>query len=384
MITWSSGSTVQAICDLIHYDGRPVFRPFMLILNTMSLLPKIHCLRVLILATTVGIAVEKFGVAACAAQDASNSTPKLFQRTGNVQTKKVSESSGVVIGSQHPDSFWTINDSGGEAEVYCLMLDGRLLCELKLDSATNEDWEAMGQFRWKEEPYLLIADVGDNLQNRASCQIYVFPEPEFELKKKKEVKLKQQPQRFDFTYESGPRNCEAVAVDPLTQELWLVEKIYLDSSQKTAPGIFVLPLQDMLAAKSESTQTETSTTAKTNRSDSKLPAVAAPKTMMAKRIADFPVRNVTDMNFSADGQRLIIRNYLNAHLYQRTPDKTWRETVLETKPISIPLPLQMQGEAIGFTADSKSLIVTSELVNQPIWVVDLEAYLKSREKFKSE
>ena len=39
----------------------------------------------------------------------------------------------------------------------------------------------------------------------------------------------------------GPRNCEAAAVNPQTNECWLIEKVYYDSKQTEPPGIFVLP-----------------------------------------------------------------------------------------------------------------------------------------------
>ena len=96
---------------------------------------------------------------------------------------------------------------------------------------------------------------------------------------------------------------------------------------------------------------------------------------VAKRIGDFPVRNVTGMAFSPDGKFLVVRTYLNAHLYQRSGKKSWRETLVTEKPIPVPLPLQRQGEAICFTADSNALIVTSELKRQPIWRINLHQYL---------
>ncbi len=160
---------------------------------------------------------------------------------------------------------------------------------------------------------------------------------------------------MEFTFNDGPHNCEAIGVDPLTQDIWLVEKIYFDSNLNRSPGIYVLNYPGHAVG----------------------PQVAV-------RVGNFPVRNVTGMAFSPDGKRLIIRNYFNAHLYQRRGNISWRETLIRDKPTAIPLPLQRQGEAICFTADSKAVIVTSESKKQPIWQIDIDVYLSKLTRRKSE
>ena len=91
--------------------------------------------------------------------------------------------------------------------------------------------------------------------------------------------------------------------------------------------------------------------------------------LTATRVADYPVRNVTGMAFSPNGRKLIVRNYLNAHFYERQPDQTWEQVFQSQKPRRIVLPVQRQGEAICFTPDSQAVIVTSETKRQPIWQI---------------
>ena len=293
----------------------------------------------------------------------ADETSSIFRKLGVMESRLISESSGVVVSLIRPDLLWTINDSGQTAELYGVHESGKLLCqvELAVESARNQDWEAISAFKLNDLPHLLVADVGDNSIQRASCQLYFFPETQFEPAA--EVKKFALPaSRIDFVYEGGPRNCEAVAVDPLTNEVWLIEKVYYDSKQKQSPGIFLLPLAEFLSVAEPS----------------------QPKQGTARRIGDFPIRNVTGMEFSPNGERLIIRNYLSAHLYEKLVGKNWRETVSQSQPISVPLPIQRQGEAIAFTADSKSLIVTSESIKQPIWQIDLEAFLKQYQSAKQD
>lgn len=302
-----------------------------------------------------------------------------IEELGVSSNASLSESSGLA-NSQTEDAFWTINDSGNESKLFLIHQRGKLLAEYSLD-CKNVDWEAMSQFKLRDQSWLVIADVGDNLRRRKSYQLQFVPEPAVEKKKKNQTpKQKIKPIEVEVHFsaegtevsdlkaianekpETKSINCEAVAVDPLTQDIWFVEKVDFTSKQKTPPGIFVLPLPACIQQATRST------------SSTQPPQSAESKKQIATRIASFPIRNVTGMAFSPDGKNLVIRNYLNAHLYRRGDDMTWEKTVETTKPVAVVLPLQRQGEAVCFTSDSKSLILTSEVDGQPIWRVNLSDY----------
>ncbi len=274
---------------------------------------------------------------------------------------EVTESSGVAISSFVSDAIWTLNDSGHPNRLYLLKTDGKLLARVDLRDSQNIDWEAMARFKFEDKRYLLVGDFGDNAKSRKNYQLYIVPEPDLSASLASSKPGEQpasrhlSPIRLDFTYEDGPKNCEAVAVDVLGKQIWLVEKIYVDTSIKAHPGIYVLPL---LVEK---------------------PA----KPLVAKRIGNFPPRNVTGMDFSSDGRRLIIRNYVNAHLYSRENEESWEEVISKTNPATVVLPLQRQGEAVCFTDDSASVILTSEFLRQPIWQVKLKQYYKMPRRIKN-
>jgi hypothetical protein len=287
-------------------------------------------------------------------QDRTQSADRLFEQLGRVQANQINESSGLAYSHKQNDAIWTLNDSGHGSELFLLNINGELQRTFQLAGAKNIDWEAMCSFEVDTQPYLLVADVGDNGFKRPKAQLYIVAEPDIDhpIQNQNQPTVLNRVTRIEFVYEDGPKNCEAVGVDPLTNECWLVEKVYYDSQQVKPPGVYVLPLV----------------------------GVDSSQTLTAKRIGDFPVRNVTGMAFSPDRQRLIIRNYLHAHLFTRQNGDDWKTTIRQSKPIAVPLPLQRQGEAICFTPDSKSLIVTSELRRQAIWKVDLERYLLQQSK----
>lgn len=308
-----------------------------------------------------------------------------FKKLGVNKNASIPESSGLAISSVK-DAVWTINDSGKGDKTSLLLLhqNGKLLDQVFVD-AKNVDWEAMSRAFIDKQPWLVIADVGDNLQRRLKYQLYLTPEPVFRKADASNLEernvapttkveltfssagthpndlavLNKKPEQKKRAKNSKPINCEAIAVDPLTNDIWFVEKVYINSNQKTAPGIFALPLPKSIA--------------KTNDVSSPEHHPAA-KIQMAERIGDFPIRNVTGMAFSPDGNKLLIRNYFGAHLYRRREKESWRQTIKRTKPIKVAIPLQRQGEAVCFTPDSNAIILTSEVVNQPVWRVGLTDY----------
>lgn len=310
------------------------------------------------------------------AEPDSRQLEKSIQRVGVNNNESLKESSGLAASSV-PDAYWTINDSGNSSDIALLSSQGKLLATHTTD-AKNIDWEAMASVVVDQQRWLVIADVGDNLLRRSELQLYVLPEPESPLTPGKKP-LKTRVVRFSYdakgTTEADknrfaetrkkpvllgtrPANCEAIGVDPTSLQVWLVEKVYLTAQQTTPPGVFVLQMPKSIF---ESTSSDASR--------------APSKVRVAKRQGSFPVKNVTGMAFSPDGKHLLIRNYLNAHLYRRSGDEVWLETFASTRPDRVVLPLQRQGEAVCFSSNSKNVILTSELLGQPIWKVNLQWYL---------
>ena len=296
-------------------------------------------------------------------QETSESPP--LQLVGTIKESDVTESSGLAISRTTDNAFWTHNDSGHSPCLYLIATNGKSLARCKLKKARNIDWEAMGSFLHGGKPWLMVADVGDNSLNRTDYRIYLLPEPELSQKKKKKKsrhKLESTVAKIGFAYDDGNHNVEAAAVSPDGKSIWFIEKIYTNDARPIQPGIYRLPLidADFDGDSSEDANRETNQDANKNAG-----------ARVATRLANYPIRNVTGMAFSPDGRRLIVRNYLNAHVYTRPEGRTWEETVKQTKPTPVVLPIQSQGEAICFTVDSKSVLITSEFKRSTIWQVKL-------------
>lgn len=137
-----------------------------------------------------------------------------------VQPGLIDEASGIVDSRTQPGNIWVEQDSGSPAELALLGHDGQLKGKISIPNATNVDWEdlSIGPGPQSGKNYLYIADIGDNNAQRPNCVIYRLPEP---------ASLQEaigQVERINFKYPDGPRDAEALLVDPQTRDTWIFSK----------------------------------------------------------------------------------------------------------------------------------------------------------------
>ncbi len=269
---------------------------------------------------------------------------------GTVRSAELNEISGVAISHHYSEAAWVHNDSGGEPIVYLISLQGQLLARCKLLKADNRDWEDVCCFHYGEKNYLLVGDVGDNGSKNRECNLYLFDEPIGELAPKGVSELPIQAWRaIRFSYEDGPRNCEAVGFDESSASVIAIEKKPWSSTDAKSSGVYVIDIRSWLGDGDRTEQ----------------PAAKA------QRVAELAIPNVTGLAFSSTGKELVVRDYLSGYLFEREADQSWIECIGRTRPTTFALPIQKQGEAICFAADGKHVIVVSEFAKSPIWSVRL-------------
>ena len=295
-----------------------------------------------ILSTVIGgLACFVFAHEVCVQEE----TPD-HSRLCVVQSNKIDENSGVAYSNRYPDAIWTHNDSGHKPVVYLVSTQtGETLAEVTLSAAKNVDWEDIDSFQYEDKNYLLIADVGDNKRRRKSCQLYVFVEPELEQGERVQphnVELKDW-KEIAIEFEGGPCNCEAIAADMNSSQIILLEKVYL--SEKRKPGIYFI----------------------------QLPNEKTKGNVLASRAGDLPIKNITGMTLSADGNKMVVRTYTDGYIYTKTADQTWPEVLPNATSQRIALPPQRQGEGVCFTPDESAIVCSSEFVGEPLWLVRLDA-----------
>ena len=281
-------------------------------------------------------------IAGCAAdmltKDAAPEVVGEPKQVGILANPQLKEVSGLAASSLYPSLLWAINDGGDDPLLYAIGSDGADLGTFRVKNARNLDWEALSSFRLQESAYLLIADVGDNWQQRQTATLYVVKEPAITatgLDTNTAVDIDWQ---IHFTYEDGPQDCEAVAVDPANQSVLLLTKRGL------APALYEVPLQ---------------------ADDPGAPAVA-------RRLASVPHFNwPTDMDLSPDGLAAVVLTYNHAYLFRRKPKVDWPKA-FQKKPRRLRFETLRQQEAISFGYYGRSVWVTSERRPAPLVRIELE------------
>lgn len=253
-------------------------------------------------------------------------------KVGNLENPEITEASGMASSKRSPAVLWIINDGGNAPILYAVGIDGTDLGRFWVKDADNVDWEALASFEWQDTAYLLIADTGDNREQRSTSSFYVVKEPEIAdigMSGNAAVSIAW---RVRFTYTDGPHDCEAVAVDADRNRVLLISK------RDAVPTLYELRLQP-------------------TRDDDI--AVARPLTPMPH------VKSPTAMDLSPDGRLAAVLTYESAYLFFRRHNEDWKHT-FQRQPEQMALVKLDQQEAICFGFYGKSIFVTSENIPAPL------------------
>jgi hypothetical protein len=249
-----------------------------------------------------------------------------------LSNRHIRESSGVAFSRRREDVLWTHNDSGDRPRLFAFDTKGRHVAEVTV-AARAADWEDIASFTLDGKAMLLVADVGDNSARRRRVALQLLAEPDLGARRPGTL-LKAAPvMSLTFSYPDGPRDCEAVAVDPTTATVYLVSKQH-------GCGVYELPL----------------------------PERPPKEALVAKKIGSLGLLWVTAMDISPDGRRALVLTYGDAYEYARGDGETWA-AAFKRKPRRIPLPPRIQGEAACYGPDGRTLYLTSERLPTPLLVV---------------
>ncbi|MCA9587781.1 MAG: hypothetical protein KC657_20800 [Myxococcales bacterium] len=244
---------------------------------------------------------------------------------GVVGAPEITEASGLVASRRHADVVWTHNDSGDVARVFALRTtDASVLGAVSVTGANATDWEDIALGTHAGVPSLFIGDIGDNAARRPNVTVYIAPEPDVApLPASVAVTL-----AMTLTYEDGPRDAEALVVDPRSGELVVIEK------SLGPAGVYVLT-----------------------------PPFAA--TGVLRRVATIDLSRsgvgtlVTAADVTGAGDAVIVRTYGGALWYPRAEgSEMWRALVGTSCPIDVAS--EGQGESIAASADAKTVFTLSE------------------------
>jgi hypothetical protein len=264
---------------------------------------------------------------------------------GLVTDPELDEISGLAASHAHEGVLWVHNDSDNPARLYAISHHGRLLARFDVQGATNVDWEDIASFDLNGHHYLLLADTGDNGGQRRRFVLYVFEEPS---------RLQDGVLRPVWTirarWPDGPRDCEAVAVDPVAKQVLLISK------KRTPPELFSLPLENPHGAILEARRI--------GRLDG-VPSVGPDIQRKDPQLATL-FSQVTAADLSPDRTTLAVLTYGSVLFYHRDPAESWAEAVRHPSETHA-VPLIPQAEALGWSAGGAGLYASGESHPAPLF-----------------
>lgn len=267
---------------------------------------------------------------------------------GRLEDPVIREASGLARSQRQDNVLWVINDNGAKEWVHAINPRGVRLGEFDLKKSNNEDWEDLASFELDGQPYLLIADIGDNDAKQKTRTLYVVAEPP--AKKNEKAKLAW---RVDFKYPDGPRDAEAAAVDVENRRALVLSK------RDIPPMLYELPLR---------ADDDEKVTAKWLGALKSLPAPSRQDVKFAPRTKDWHWQPV-GMDISADNLAAVILTYRAVYYYTRQPGQDWFDA-LNTRPRRVSLGNFKNAEAVAFGDSTRKVVVTGENKHSPLLLID--------------
>lgn len=268
--------------------------------------------------------------------------------TGLVREPAIDEISGLAGSRRDAARLWAINDSDNGALLHLVDGSGKLVGSWPVDGAENYDWEDLAAYVDGDQPWLLIADTGDNGGLRAAIDLVAVHEPD-PAAPPAPVPVAW---KLRVTWPDGPRDCEAVAVDVVAREILLVAK------KRVPAQVFRVPLPP---------PGQSGTVRAVAEPIAIIPGIPQPT---EQDLAAAPpglryMSQVTAADLSPDGRQLLLLTYREAYVLSRRAGEAWRDALLR-EPRRLRMPPLVQAEAIAFDRDARAIWIGTEKLPAPL------------------
>jgi hypothetical protein len=239
----------------------------------------------------------------------------------------ISEGSGMVLSRQNPGVAWIHNDNNWAGSIFAIATNGAYLGRFYIPTVFSGDFEdiAIGPGPNPEFQYVYLGDIGDNFFSRSQIFVYRFPEPAAYGYFATGIPLDQPlqgVQTITLIYPDGPHDAEALMIDPLTGDLFIVTKE--DTGQSTTVnGALYRATRAQLDSGASVTLTK------------------------MREIAFSGFRNVSAGDISFDGRLITMRRNARVWMWNRSASQTVSDA-LAVAGSNVGTPTEANGEGIGF------------------------------------
>ncbi len=242
---------------------------------------------------------------------------------------QIDEASGMVDSRSQPGNTWINQDSGSPPDLILLGYDGKVKGKLTVPSIINRDWEelSIGPGPKDGTNYIYIGEIGDNNNQYETVQIYRLPEPANLQTPIQAAQI----ERINFRYPQGPRDAEAMFVDPQTKDIYVISK--------REQVVHLYGLTYPQNTKDLSTATDYG----------EIPNLGG-------GLANY----VTGAAISPDGTEILVRTYTNTYYWKRDKGQSVPDAMQYGTRRTLVTRVEPQGEAICFDKDAKGFFTLSE------------------------
>ena len=258
---------------------------------------------------------------------------------GTISFGALTEASGIASSARNPGVLWTHND-GSVGRVWAIGTNGARLATYDLSNVDDLEDIAVGPGPTSGISYLYIGDIGGNKGTnvvRPDVQVIRIPEPAVDLAWASDPRSPNFNGRDDFTlvYPDGSFDAEALLVDPLNSDVWVVTKEI---------GV-----------------------ARFYRAN--LNAVPDNGTVLLEFVRSVAFHQASAGDISADGTQIVLRRE-NAATWWPRCDGEPLNNALSRPSQNIPIigePTEPNGEGLAFLRDGTGYMTISEGSNAPIY-----------------
>jgi hypothetical protein len=248
---------------------------------------------------------------------------------GQIESQSLDEVSGMASSYATPKSFWMEEDSGNPNIISLLSTEGKLLGDISIEHVANRDWEDMSISSGPTDKvhYFYLADIGDNDKTYETKYVYRFVEPTVSSGS---APFHNSLGSFDiisFYFPDGIKNSEAIMIDPLTKDFFVISK----ESDKAV--IYAARYPQLITTR-----------------------------FILEKIGTLPISKVTAADISGDGTEILIKNYTQVFYWKRNAGQSISSTLHKT-PFAIPYKIEQQGESICFASDGSGFYTASEKID---------------------
>ncbi|MEM9316383.1 MAG: SdiA-regulated domain-containing protein [Pseudomonadota bacterium] len=267
------------------------------------------------------------------------------ERLAVLDHRRLPEASGMVVAGHDPERLWFINDSGNRPELIALDLGSGKYERLRVAGSKNRDWEDLAAFRYDNEPWLAIGDIGDNAGRRGHIKVYLLPEPADPSVREAKVHT-----TLELEYPKKARDAESLAIDSRTQTLYLMSK------RERRPRLFRVALPELKEGAEHKL---------TLSNMGRLKSIPAPsEDELARPYGKFAAQP-TAMTFMEQQQRIAVLTYRGVYVADLDDSGDWL-AALNERLCPLAMPVLKQAEAIAGDTQGR-IYVTSEGKNAPVY-----------------